>query len=626
MELEQQNASDVFGVSQTVSVLGRTISDKRAGNFDWLSPSLVAGNCEISPGHFVTGVYDGAALTELHWRAGNDFVCGGQRFATWANDGIGVLDSVLGSFPSAALGAISPEGDLVIVPNGQAPQDLFLYRAGNLDRNAPAVIPTGQLSFTRTGKGYVCMRGGVILWSENGRVFSWGAEKPITGGISIRDPRFCQRMSDGQRFILYIDGTGLSVIEWHASGTARGWRVGPHTGHDFRPDIAPAHNFANGLIIGSGFNEGEVRTDRQIYLLDTEENRWKLNGGPWIASETFQVSESITFPPIDCHVGAFCVTNTQADRGDWDAPGTLEVLHDRALLSEQVGSRPILVTMDCLEVQTIPRDRILGLYLAWIEGGNSNPAGIEAGYQKALELNTACVLYSDTANYPADAATYALPRGILPMVRCYPERDGAETIDELIARVTSNTGDLISRGFRFITWAMPFYLQVKGDGTPNWPEPYVLEIERRLIALRSWRYATTVQLLGCFAYSRGRNVDPLPSTPRDGIMAWPNIKQQYDALCSAVRNTPALPPVKRLTTMNKAEITVERWNLDRLEIGREFNFFDRQNPQLGTRVRVWIEATPTGPSMRAEIDYPGAGTDLAGRTGAPRIVKVCPTT
>jgi hypothetical protein len=64
--------------------------------------------------------------------------------------------------------------------------------------------------------------------------------------------------------------------------------------------------------------------------------------------------------------------------------------------------------------------------------------------------------------------------------------------------------------------------------------------------------------------------------------------------------------------INTPVVTVNNWNLDRLDDGREFRFFDGNNPDLGYQVRVWVD----GGSFYAEIK----NSVGVARTGARRPV------
>ncbi len=82
-----------------------------------------------------------------------------------------------------------------------------------------------------------------------------------------------------------------------------------------------------------------------------------------------------------------------------------------------------------------------------------------------------------------------------------------------------------------------------------------------------------------------------------------------------VGTAPATPP-PAVPTMHKPEVTVLTWS-DVLKEGSAFVFFDRENPQLGTEVRVWVE----NGSVRHSIAYKALGPDYIGSSSAYRPIK-----
>lgn len=75
------------------------------------------------------------------------------------------------------------------------------------------------------------------------------------------------------------------------------------------------------------------------------------------------------------------------------------------------------------------------------------------------------------------------------------------------------------------------------------------------------------------------------------------------------------PEPPSVPSLNIPAVTVERWTLDELKDGRELVVYDRENPSLECRTRVWIE----NGGLRVEMRN-AAGS---GRTGAFRPVKPC---
>lgn len=111
---------------------------------------------------------------------------------------------------------------------------------------------------------------------------------------------------------------------------------------------------------------------------------------------------------------------------------------------------------------------------------------------------------------------------------------------------------------------------------------------------------------------------------RSGLKAHPMWLAAFRAFAAASSGLPEFTLFNdEVAMLKKCEVTIPDggWTLKSFRNGEQFVGFDRENPHLGTRVRVYVEDG----SLRMQIDYPGADPSgkLAGRTGARREVKPC---
>lgn len=92
---------------------------------------------------------------------------------------------------------------------------------------------------------------------------------------------------------------------------------------------------------------------------------------------------------------------------------------------------------------------------------------------------------------------------------------------------------------------------------------------------------------------------------------------------TTIAPTPAPVPTPTPTpapSVKPAAVQVNAFTLTKaanLPDGTVFELVDPNNPQLGTRIRAWVQ----NGSIFFSIDYPGAGVGLLGQTGAQRPVR-----
>lgn len=199
-----------------------------------------------------------------------------------------------------------------------------------------------------------------------------------------------------------------------------------------------------------------------------------------------------------------------------------------------------------------------------------------------------CLVYMDRASLAAKAPTIPIHQPIV--FNAYPEK-GETTF---AARVQGDIALAKAGGRKF------------GIAPAAWNRGELSDAEVYAGQQVVRQLADDPDCLAVFPFGINRGAD---LTPPEFTPAYQAVADQWAAA--------GLPALEDDVPINVPAVTVDSWTLDQMKPGREFVAHDPNNPQLGTRVRIWIDSTG---SMRMELAYTAAGPDKVAQTGARRAV------
>lgn len=432
---------------------------------------------------------------------------------------------------------ISHRGEILIKPVSQSMGGLEVHLS---DRVTIFAQPNATAATSQDG---------VLVTVEDGRVYRYDLDAPDI--LASRTP-MAQLMGVVGRVCRFSNGDIYRAHEWREgigvfpADSTTGWVLAGGIGQDFNPDIV-ARDADGILVIASSHGALELPHELQVYWLNPVTDQVSRDyGQTWTPVERVELAVVLAHPEFPAPSYALPIVPL-------DDPNTV---------------RPSYVG------DPEPDDpRCVGFWVG-AEGGIASEGEkqdfdrqVAEGIEWCRAHHQPLFVYYDDHIFPQWFRTRYVDRARVQGVRTiclpnnYPKKvDGQwEPVGKMIATLRATLVELKNAGYEFGV-DMCVYTR-EGE----WPLPLVLEGMRPTFDMAVGLHAS---LLSLYSFERGPKRQP-------------ELLGAYERLLAVSRME---------DLVNKPEVTVTKWTLTGdLKNGESFEFFDRENPELGYRIKVHIK-------------------------------------